>query len=226
MTDPEPREPSKGTEPPEGATPAGRRRRGSAAQRREQILDAARTLFAARGFHATTTRDLAQAADVNDALIYRHFPDKQAILVALVDQAIDGFQSLPGLDAAAGLPLPQLLELVGAGLVAKATEQLDLLTILLSEHQSLAGDQRFVRFIDGAATRLGSHLDGRLGLEPGEGYLVARSYMGSLIAFVLVQDVLGLDAIRHLDPGTYVHRLADQVARSLTPAGGGASAAR
>ncbi|MCC5649063.1 TetR/AcrR family transcriptional regulator [Nostoc sp. XA013] len=53
----------------------------SEAQTRTRILQAAQRLFASQGFDGTTTRDLAQAASVAEGTLFRHFPNKKAILV-------------------------------------------------------------------------------------------------------------------------------------------------
>lgn len=199
-------------EPP-GRSPARRPRR-PAAERRRQILDAARVLFAERGFHATTTRDLAAAADINDALLYRYFPDKQAILDALVDEAIAVFRALPRPPEAAPLPLEELLELAGTGFTRAIQSNLDLVTILIGERHALAGDTRFAEFIDDSATRLGRLIDARPGGRgDGDGYLTARAYFGALVAFVLLQDQLGMTKIRQVDPADYIRHLARVTAR-------------
>src|SRR5438105_7849506 len=51
----------------------------SAEQRREAIVKAALPLFARKGFGNTTTRELAEAAGVSEALIYKHFPSKESL---------------------------------------------------------------------------------------------------------------------------------------------------
>src|SRR5437762_5666458 len=51
----------------------------SAEQRREAIVTAALPLFARKGFANTTTRELAEAAGVSEALIYKHFPSKETL---------------------------------------------------------------------------------------------------------------------------------------------------
>ncbi|NJR19656.1 MAG: TetR/AcrR family transcriptional regulator [Calothrix sp. CSU_2_0] len=58
----------------------------SEAQTRDRILQAAQRLFAAQGFDGTTTRDLAQAASVAEGTLFRHFPNKKAILVEVATQ--------------------------------------------------------------------------------------------------------------------------------------------
>jgi AcrR family transcriptional regulator len=55
----------------------------SGEQRRADILKAVRKVFVEKGFHATTTRELAQAAGVSEALLFKHFPDKKAIYSAI-----------------------------------------------------------------------------------------------------------------------------------------------
>jgi AcrR family transcriptional regulator len=194
---------------------SARRPRRPAAERRRQILAAARGLFADRGYDATSTRDLATAADINDALIYRYFPDKQAILAALVDEAIAVFQALPKPPDQMPLPLAEFLELTGTGFVHAARANLDLVTILIREQHALAGDTRFVEFVDDAATRLGRLIDAAAGQEDGQGYLTARGYFGALIAFVLLQDQLGLASIRPVDAAAYIRHLAQLTARGI-----------
>lgn len=48
-----------------------------AEQRKSAIAAAAMALFARKGFHGTTTKDLAEAAGVSEALIFSHFPSKE-----------------------------------------------------------------------------------------------------------------------------------------------------
>jgi AcrR family transcriptional regulator len=182
------------------------------------VLSVARRLFAEKGFHATGTRELAAAADINDALLYRFFANKEEILAALVDEAIAAFAALPQVlaDGHAGeLPAADLLELVGTAFVAVATEQLELLTILISEHHALADDHRFVSFIHLAATGLGARLDSLAGTA--DGYLTARAFMGSLVAFVLLQNVLGLEAVQPVEPALYIRHLVMITTRGIQP---------
>lgn len=55
----------------------------SASDSHNQILDAAQHLFARKGFERTTTRELAQAANVAEGTLFRHFETKKVILVAV-----------------------------------------------------------------------------------------------------------------------------------------------
>ena len=53
---------------------------------RERIIEAARKLFDAKGFHATTTAELATEAAVSIGQIYRLFEGKDDVILALVEE--------------------------------------------------------------------------------------------------------------------------------------------
>jgi AcrR family transcriptional regulator len=180
-------------------------------QRRPQIVAAARRLFARRGYDATTTREIAAEAGVSDALIYRHFPGKEALLRAVVDEGITRFSGLgPPTDVPTSAE--DLVLGLGRGFVAACEEQLDLLTLLISQQHVLGDDTRFVGFVDAAASGLGARLAPD---DPDRGYLLARSYMGSLVAFVLLQRRLGLDRVRPVDTEAYLRATAAPVIAAL-----------
>jgi AcrR family transcriptional regulator len=52
-------------------------------ERRAAIIKAVRRVFAEKGFDATTTRELAAAAGVSEALLFKHFPNKEALFSAM-----------------------------------------------------------------------------------------------------------------------------------------------
>src|SRR5262245_55386397 len=57
----------------------------SGVERRAAIIKAVRRLFAEKGFDGTTTRELAEAAGVSEALLFKHFPNKEALYSAMQD---------------------------------------------------------------------------------------------------------------------------------------------
>lgn len=57
-----------------------------AAQRREQLLDTAVSLFANRGYSGATTSELAKAAGVTEPIIYRHFKSKKDLFIAVIER--------------------------------------------------------------------------------------------------------------------------------------------
>src|SRR5205823_3269401 len=62
--------------------------RYSAADRREQILDAATQLFARQGFQGTTTKQISEQTGVTEALIFRHFASKDELYWAVIERKI------------------------------------------------------------------------------------------------------------------------------------------
>jgi AcrR family transcriptional regulator len=69
------------------APPKFRRR---AAERPDEVLDAALALFTAKGFAQTRMEDVAAGANLSKAAVYLYFPSKQALLQALVQRAVGG----------------------------------------------------------------------------------------------------------------------------------------
>jgi len=58
----------------------------AAEDRREQIIEVAVRLFSQRGFRGTTTKEIAVAAGVNEAIIFRHFSTKSELYAAIIDR--------------------------------------------------------------------------------------------------------------------------------------------
>jgi AcrR family transcriptional regulator len=58
----------------------------TAGERRESILEAAETVFAARGLHGTPTMEVAKAAGISQAYLFRLFPTKGELFIALVQR--------------------------------------------------------------------------------------------------------------------------------------------
>ena len=59
-------------------------------ERRQAIVTAVQGAFADKGFDGTTTRELARAAGVSEALLYKHFPSKESLYVAMLEACADG----------------------------------------------------------------------------------------------------------------------------------------
>ena len=58
-------------------------------ERRAQLLDAAREVFVASGYHAAAMDDIAEAAGVSKPVLYQHFPGKLELYLALLDASSD-----------------------------------------------------------------------------------------------------------------------------------------
>src|ERR1700730_12734790 len=78
----------------------------SSEERRAAIIKAVRRAFAEKGFHGTTTRALAEAAGVSEALLFKHFPTKEALFSAMqqaccTEQTLGRLERLKALEPSA-----------------------------------------------------------------------------------------------------------------------------
>lgn len=98
---------------PEGVTPPGTAGR---------ILHAGLKLFSEYGFHGASIRDIAEAAGINSATLYAHYPSKEHILAELVRLGHEELHSRlqRALVDAGGGPSAQLAALVRAHVTAHA----------------------------------------------------------------------------------------------------------
>jgi AcrR family transcriptional regulator len=76
------------------ATPNAGGGRMAGEDRRRQILGVAMRLFSQRGFRGTTTKEIAHAAGVSEAMVFRHFANKEELYSAIIDHkaCADNFQ--------------------------------------------------------------------------------------------------------------------------------------
>jgi AcrR family transcriptional regulator len=70
------------------AAPPGRRTRMTGKERREQLLDVGRKLFAAKGFEGTSVEEIAATAQVSKPVVYEHFGGKEGLYAVVVDREI------------------------------------------------------------------------------------------------------------------------------------------
>ncbi|CAA9525683.1 MAG: Transcriptional regulator, AcrR family [uncultured Solirubrobacteraceae bacterium] len=94
----------------------------TADERREEILEAAEHVFAARGLHGTPTMEIAKAAGISQAYLFRLFPTKAELFTALVERCNRRIERT-FVDAAAaareaGAPVMAAMGLAYVGLLA------------------------------------------------------------------------------------------------------------
>lgn len=63
-----------------------RRTRMTGAERRQQLLEIGRTLFAAKGFEGTSVEEIAAKAGVSKPVVYEHFGGKEGLYAVVVDR--------------------------------------------------------------------------------------------------------------------------------------------
>ena len=56
--------------------------------RRRQLLAAAQEVFVAQGYHAAAMDEIAERAGVSKPVLYQHFPGKQELYLALLDESV------------------------------------------------------------------------------------------------------------------------------------------
>ena len=54
-------------------------------ERRQQLLDVAKNLFSKNGFTGTTTKKIADKAGVSEAMVFKHFANKEELYAAILD---------------------------------------------------------------------------------------------------------------------------------------------
>ena len=128
----------------EGNTPTERRptaRQRMAAARREQILETALKLFAAQGFDATSTRQIAKEVGVAEGLIFHYFPTKARLLTAILEDRLEGRRAFrselrPLLEGAGGRPVREVLGAVALGWLATLRRDEEFVVVLFAAAQT------------------------------------------------------------------------------------------
>jgi AcrR family transcriptional regulator len=82
---------------------------GALSSTRERILHEASNMFASRGYHGTSTREIARAVGIRQPSLFHHFTSKEAILQALLSFDLD--EAVPFAEAVARGPAPAPLRL-------------------------------------------------------------------------------------------------------------------
>lgn len=148
-------------------------RQEQAQRRREELIDAALTVFAAKGFDGASIKDIATAASVAPGLLYHYFSSKEALAVAILDER--GF--LPELrtvlsersDEPAAVVLRDLVRAFDETLTANA----DLVSIFFSVgHVNEAASRALRDFVTTGQSLIESYLNSRVAAGEIEPHLV------------------------------------------------------
>jgi AcrR family transcriptional regulator len=185
--------------------------------RRRQILEAATQVFAEKGYHHATTKDIARAAGMAEGTIYLYFETKSEVLMALMEHFDQATTQTPDLNAG--------LEMSPRALLTKRLEDdltqlgpnFDLLMAILPEvlADPVLRPQYYQRLVEPALAGLMAHLQTRQ--ERGE-VNVANIPMAVRI---FVATVLGMEMLNVLGDGTVreawknPRQLAENIAQVL-----------
>ena len=75
--------------------------RRSSQERQASLIQAATTLFARKGFNGTTTKEIARAAGISEALVFKHFPTKRALYAAILAEKVTVSELLGAIEESA-----------------------------------------------------------------------------------------------------------------------------
>ena len=124
----------------EGNTPSERpptARQRQAAARREQILKTALKLFAAQGFDATSTRQIAREVGIAEGLIFHYFATKASLLAAILANRRSFRSELRTiLEGAESQPAPEVLHAVASGWFATLRRDEETVVVLFTAAQT------------------------------------------------------------------------------------------
>ncbi len=192
------------------------RRRISGEDRRQQIIDVALKLFAQQGFKGTTTRQIAQRAGVNEALIFRHFPHKEALYWAVIADKCRGTKGREELQRKleGTKDIREMFTWLAGEVLRRNREDPGRSRLLLySALENHGLSQRFFRtHIAGYYEVLADYIRARnregvfRNLDPA---LAARGFFGMLFYHFLIQELFGGKRYHPFDPEKVSATLAD-----------------
>jgi AcrR family transcriptional regulator len=186
-----------------GTTEVGTKLRLNATDRRSQILAAAMELFAERGFHDARTRELADRAGVSEALLYRHFPTKEALFQAILDLVALEEHVRAMEEETEGIPPRAALAALAERVLTQVRDnpcvfRVVFFSVLETPHLASEFYQRFLSRILSLETRLFERAFASGSAGPAsrvDPRVVARSFHGSLLFINLAGAVIRIEPL-------------------------------
>lgn len=169
------------------------RSRMTAAERRAQLLDVSRRLFAEKGFEGTSVEEIAARAEVSKPVVYEHFGGKEGMYAVVVDREIQGLTgALTGALEGGGHP-KVLLERTALALLSYIETSEDGFRILVRDSPVAQATGTFSSLIGDVATQVEHLLADQFkkqGLDP----RTAPMYSQMLVGMVALTGQWWLDA--------------------------------
>lgn len=188
---------------PQRKMPAARRKL-NASDRRSQILTAAMEVFAEHGFHGTPTKELARRVGVSEALVFQHFPTKEALISAILDHVgfEDRIQAME--EHLTRIPPREALLRIAEHLLTNLRDNPTTFRVVffgLMETPHLAGEfyRRFLSRLLALETRLFERAFAERGRGPAaprvDPAIVARSFHGSLMYYNMAGVIVRMEPV-------------------------------
>jgi len=187
----------------------------SSLDRRRQILRIASGLFARRGYRGTTTREIAERAGINEALLFRHFPSKEKLYWTLIEELCSARtrrHSISRILDAGGSDL-EVFTAIAHELLVRNTRDTELTRLLwFTALESHTLSQRFFRnYIAVYYEELAAYVRRRQGegaFRDVDPLLAARGFLGMVVYHFLVQELFGAQKFQKFDPEMVAAALA------------------
>ena len=137
------------------AAPNHRRTRArmTSAERREQLIEIARGLFAERGFDGASVEEIAARAEVSKPVVYEHFGGKEGLYAVVVDREVRQLLEMMRTALTSGHPR-ELLEQAALALLDYIEQSSDGFRILVRDSPLGSSSGSFVSIISDVATRV------------------------------------------------------------------------
>jgi len=179
------------------ATPASSGRRGtrvrmSGTERREQLLDVGRALFAERGFDATSIEEVASRADVSKPVVYEHFGGKEGLYAVVVDREMQRLLDRMTGALSAGHPR-ELVEQAAVALLDYIETDTDGFRILVRQSPVATSTGTFASLISDIASQV-EHILAEEFTARGYDAELAPLYSQALVGMVALTGQWWLDA--------------------------------
>ncbi|WP_374194392.1 TetR/AcrR family transcriptional regulator [Streptomyces sp. N35] len=159
-----------------------RRTRMTGAERRQQLLDIGRTLFAEKGFEGTSVEEIAAKAGVSKPVVYEHFGGKEGLYAVVVDREMQRLLDMVTSSLTAGHPR-ELCEQAAFALLDYIEEYTDGFRVLVRDSPVTQSTGTFASLISDIATRvehiLAKEFKAR-GFDPKLAPLYAQALVGSV----------------------------------------------
>lgn len=187
----------------------GTPRRRDAAATRLALLTAARTLMAEHGIEGTSTRDVASAAGVNQALVYRYFGSKEALFAAAAGRDEVVAESFVSDTPLADLPQTMLERLLDPAM--QQGHDTPLSTLLGASNDEMVREVIRDRIDSDFRTRLSARLDGE------DTELRAELLAALVIGVGVLKQRIGTRALSAADRDKLAHWISRMAAGVLEP---------
>ncbi|MFC0705640.1 TetR/AcrR family transcriptional regulator [Cellulomonas uda] len=164
-------------------------------QRRAQLLDVSRTLFAEKGFEGTSVEEIAARAEVSKPVVYEHFGGKEGVYAVVVDREVQGLTgALTGALEGGGHP-KVLVERTALALLSYIEANEAGFRILVRDSPVAQATGTFSSLIGDVATQV-EHLLADEFRKQGQDPKTAPMYAQMLVGMVALTGQWWLDARR------------------------------